>query len=142
MDQTALVDEQIADGKRLLDRLGEAGFPVTAAGWVRESERGRWYLYLASPVVEHQGIGAAYRRIHTLVRQMPQPFSIGPFEVKAVGPEEPIAEALLDLQRRHPGRSSFHYSGSQLGGVDIEGAYIYPVIAAADQTERQVSGVK
>ena len=101
MDQTPLVNEQIEDGKRLLDRLGEAGFAVTAAAWLRDSEHEHWYLYVISPVVEDQGRGAAYRRIHPLVRQMPPPFEIGPFDVMAARPHEPIAERLLDLRRRH-----------------------------------------
>jgi hypothetical protein len=142
MDQTTLVDEQIADGKRLLDRFREAGFPVTIAGWIWASERGRWHLYVASPVVEDEGIGAAYLRIHALVRQMPQPFSIGPFDVKAIRPKAPLAEAMLDLHRRHPGRSFFPFGGSQFGGVEVEGVYIYPPVALPDQTERQVPGVK
>jgi hypothetical protein len=131
MDQTPLVDEQIADGKRFLDRLGEAGFPVTAAGWVHETQRWRPHLCLVSPVVEDQGIGNAYRRVHTLVREMPQPCSIGPFDLMVFGPDEPLAEALVDLQRRHPGRSSFHFGGSHLGGVEVESVYLYPPVAVA-----------
>jgi len=73
---------------------------------------------------------------------MPQLFSIGPFEVKAIGPHKPIAEVMLDLHRRHPRRSSYHFGGSQLGGVNIEGAYNYPPVAVADQTDGQVSGKK
>jgi len=142
MDQKTLVDEQIADGKRFLDLLGEAGFPLTAAGWVGESERWYWHLYIVSPVVEDQGIGTAYLRIHALLRQVPQPFSLGPFDVKAIGPHEPLAEAILELQRRHPGRSFFHFGGSQLGGVEVEAIHFYPSVALAEQTDRQVSGVK
>ena len=142
MDQTPLVDEQIADGKRLLDRLREAGFPVTAAGWVRETERWRWHLYIVSPVVDEQGIGDAYLRIQMVVRQMPQPFSLGPFDIMAVEPHQPLAEAILDLQRRHPGRSWFHFGGSHIGVVEIEAVYLYPPVAVADQTNRQGSGVK
>jgi hypothetical protein len=142
MDKTTLVDEQIADGKRLVDRLGEAGFPVTAAGWVRETERWRWHLYIVSPVVEDEGIGSAYRRIHTLVRQMPQPFTLGPFDVMAIGPHEPLAEAMVDLHRRHPGRSSYHFGGSHFGDVEVEAVYSYPPVAVAEQPDGQVSGGK
>jgi hypothetical protein len=131
MDQTTLVDEQIADGKRFLDWLGEAGFPVIAAGWVRESERWRWYLDIVSPVVEEQGIRNAYHRLNTLVREMPQPCSIGPLDLMVFGPDEPLAEALLDLQHRHPGRSYFHLGGSNLRGVEIEAVYLYPPVEVA-----------
>jgi hypothetical protein len=142
MDQTTLVDEQIADGKRLLARLREAGFPVTAAAWIRESERWRWHLYIVSPVVEDQGIGTAYLRIHALVRQMPQPFSVGPFDVMAVGPHEPKAKAILDLHRRHPGRSFLQFGGSQFGGVEVEAVYIYPPVAVSEQADGNTVDVK
>jgi hypothetical protein len=74
MDQGAWVSEQINDGKGFLERLAEEGVPVTAAAWVKESENGRWYLYLATPLVpEDGGKRPAYRRINTVFRQMPQP---------------------------------------------------------------------
>jgi hypothetical protein len=142
MDQTTLVDEQIADGKRFLNHLAEAGFPVLAAAWVRETERWRWHLYLVSPVAEGQGIRTAYRRLRTVMREMPQPFSLGPFDIMAVEPHDPMGEALLDLQRRHLGRSWFPFGGSQFGAVEVEAVYLYPPVADAEQTNRPVSGVK
>ena len=142
MDQTILVNEQIAEGKQLLDRLREAGFPVTAAGWIWESERSQWYLYVVSPIVEDEGRGIAYRRIHAVVRQMPQGFSIEPLDVMAVGLHQPLGEAMLDLYRRQPGRSSYRLGNTRFGDVEIEGAYIYPPVAVADQTDGQRSGVK
>jgi hypothetical protein len=125
-----------------VERLAEAGFPVTAAGWVGETERWYWHLYIVTPVVEDERIGSAYRRIHTLLRQMPQPFPLSTLDVMAVGPHEPLGEALVDLQRRHPGRSYFHFGGSQLNGVEVEAVYLYPPVAVAKQTDGQVSGVK
>jgi hypothetical protein len=54
MDQGPLVSEQIEDGKRFLERLAAQDVPVTAAAWIKESERPRWYLYLATPLVPKQ----------------------------------------------------------------------------------------
>jgi hypothetical protein len=142
MDQIPLVEEQIADGRRFLARLGEVGFPVTAAAWVRETERWRPHLYVVTPL-EDEGSGDAYVQLFALMRQMPQPFSLDPlFDVMALGRHEPLAEALLDLQRRHPGRSSFHFGGTQFGGVEVEDVYLYPPVAVADQTDREVSEAK
>jgi hypothetical protein len=143
VDQTTLVDEKVRDGKRLLDQFSETGFPVIAAGWIRETDRYYWHLYVVSPVVDTEGKGPAYRRIHPLLRQMPQPFSIAPLsEVKALGPHEPLAKAMLDLQRRYPGRSYFHFGGSQFGGVAVEVVYLYPSASVPDQTDGQASAAK
>jgi hypothetical protein len=140
MDQTTLVDEQIANGKRLRERFAEAGFPLAALAWVRETERWNWQLYVVSPVVEDQGIHLAYRRIRELIQQTPQPLQLGPFDVMAVGPHEPLGEALVDLQRQHPGQSYFHFGGSQLNGVEVEAVYLYPPVAVGEQSNRQAVG--
>ena len=58
MDQATLVDMQIEDGRRLVERLVGAGVPVTVAAWVKESESGWWYLYLVTPLVVGDGVPA------------------------------------------------------------------------------------
>ena len=55
MAQETLVGMQFKEGRRLLDRLAREGVPVTAAAWVKESESGDWYLYLATPLVAEDG---------------------------------------------------------------------------------------
>jgi hypothetical protein len=131
MDQATLVDGQIEEGRKLIDRLIGEGFPVTAAAWVKESESGRWYLYLATPLVPPQGgTREAYRRLNAVRRQMPPPFWIGPFQVKVVGSGSPLAEAVQELHRRYPGNRLIPFEGPQLGGLSIEGAYVYPPAAA------------
>ncbi len=139
MDQATLVEEEIADGKRVLVRFGEAGIPVTAAAWILECDTGRWYLYIVSPVVEGQGIRATYRRVLSVFDQLPQPLSFGPFKVRAFGPRESVAQAILDLQRRHPGRSFIHFGGSHLGEREIEAVYLYPPAGASGQQDGQTS---
>jgi hypothetical protein len=134
MDQEALVTEQIEDGKRFLERLVAEGVPVTAAFWVKESENGRWYLYIATPLVSEDGDSLeAYRRINAVFRQMPEPFGIGPFRFRAVAPSSPVGEAVVYWQKHYPGKGSFYYPGYRLGDVNVEGAYIYRPIPAPVQ---------
>jgi hypothetical protein len=132
MDQGSLVEMQIEDGKRLIDRLVEEGIPVAAAGWLKEAEDGQWFLYIASPLVDEEGATkAAYRRVNAVIRQMPQPFWIHPLEIKLVEPGSPIARAMRELNARIPGPSPIRYGGAQIGGMSIEGAYIYPPVLAS-----------
>jgi len=123
---------QIADGKRLVDRLAEEGVPVIGACWLKEAEAGQWFLYLITPLVnEKRDTRPAYRRVNAVLDQMPQPFWIDPMEYKVVGPDSAVGKALHDLYR-HPRRTSPLRSGSgQLDGVSIEGAYVYPPVSAA-----------
>jgi hypothetical protein len=131
MDQLTLVANQITDGQRLAEKLAQNGFEVTAAGWIRTTEDGQWFLYLVSPVVDEKGPLGAYRRVNALLRQMPQPFSVHSLDVKLIGPTEPIAEGIQDMHRRYPAKSPIHLGETQLNGVSIDGAYIYPPLTAA-----------
>jgi hypothetical protein len=134
MDQGTLVSMQIEDGQRLLARLVEGGVPVTAAAWVKEEESGMWYLYLATPLVgEDTGTLPAYRRVNAVIRALPEPLGVGPFEIKVVAPSSPIGKALRDLQRRAHGSSPYYYRGTRLGDLSIEGAYVYPPVPAPVQ---------
>jgi hypothetical protein len=131
MDQATLVDMQIEDGKRLIDRLVEEGIGVTAAGWLRGAEDGQWFLYIATPLVDDEGATRkAYARVNAVIRQMPPPFWVDPMEVKLIGPNDPVAKALQSIHRHYPGNSSIRYGEGRLGGMTIEGAYVYPPVPA------------
>src|SRR5260370_42378433 len=97
MAQAALVEMQIKEGQTLIDRLTHEGIEVTAAAWVKESESGDWYLYLATPLVSEGGRkGPAYRRVNTVIREMEKEgFGMDPFEKKVVGPHDPIARDMV-----------------------------------------------
>lgn len=134
MDQSTLVNELIVDGEKLLKRLGEEGVPVTAAGWVKEAESGWWYLYIATPLIAKnwRGIKAAYHRVNTVWREMPEELALHLLGVKLVPPGDPIAKAVLGAQRRGSGAGSLSFGegGRLIGGVGVEGAYLYPLEGA------------
>jgi hypothetical protein len=124
MDPIPLVAEQIEDGRKLVARLMQEGFPVTAACWVKESDGGLWYLYLVSPVVDSRGPREGYRRVHAVIRQMP-PFQTDRMEVKLIGPTEAVAKAITSIRDRSSGRGGTWYDGSSLGMLPIDTAYLY-----------------
>ncbi len=129
MDTDALVDNLVEDGQKLVEHLWQSGFDLTAAFWLKASENGRWYFYVVSPDVEAEGLAQAYRRLHLLIRRMPQPFRIDPLEVRLIGPTDPIARDVLDIHSRVPGPRAcpIRWGGTRLGNVGIEGAYLYPL---------------
>jgi hypothetical protein len=131
VDQETLVDNQIEDGQKLAEELARAGIEVAAAFWLKAAEDSQWYFYVVTPVVEEEGLVRAYRRVHTVIRRMAQPFWIDPFEVKLIGPANPLAQDVLAVQRRHRSRGPIRYGGKHLGGASVEGAYLYPLPAAA-----------
>jgi hypothetical protein len=132
MDQIPLVTEQIEAGRTLIERLAANGIPITAATWVKESDSWQWYLYLVTPLVGADGATtSAYRTINTVLRTGPQPPEIDVFQIKAVGPAEPLGQAILNA-RPQPGKAGVSYGGISLGGVSVDGIYFYPPLVAAD----------
>jgi hypothetical protein len=131
MDQGKLVEKQINDGQRFIDRLVEEGIPITAAAWIKESESELWFLYLVTPLAsEDTDSRPVYGRVNAVLRQMPPGLWVGWMEVKVVGPDSRVGGALLDLHRQYPGQAPIRYRGAHLGGVSVEGAYVYPPVPA------------
>jgi hypothetical protein len=137
MDQGTVVSEQTESGKRLIKALVAGGFDVQVAFWAKPTDEGKWYLYLASPFVDDKGPRTAYRLVHRILRETPDLW-IDPFEIKVVGLNDSIARAASELTRPQVPGSPFaawgpkpypgmtRFGGSTLGGVDVDGAYIYP----------------
>jgi hypothetical protein len=132
MDQETLVKERIDDGKKVVDQLPGLGFEVTAALWIQAIDDGEWRFYLISPVVETVGLTAAYGKLHTAIRAMP-PSRIDPLEVRLLGPSDPVARDVLAIYQCFPQSRGYAtwWQGKHLGGVNIEGAYLYPLPANA-----------
>jgi hypothetical protein len=133
MDTDTLVKERIDDAAKLVKELPQEGFEVMAALWLKSTENDRWRFYIVSPIAETEALPQAYGRLHTLIRQRPQPFAIDPLEVRLIGPTDPIARDVLDiLQRvRGPQVGPIRWSGIRLGNLSIDGAYLYPLPAPA-----------
>src|SRR3974377_793470 len=101
MAQASLVEMQLTEGQTLVDRLTYEGICITAAAWVKESDSGDWYLYLATPLVtEERGKKPAYQRVNAVIRKMEEEgFGMDPFAKKVIGPHDPIAKDIV--ARRH-----------------------------------------
>ena len=138
MDQGAVVSEQTESGRRLIEALVAGGFDVQVAFWAKPTDEGKWFLYLASPTVDEKGPANAYRFVYRILGQLHDSW-IDPLEVRVVGSNDSLAQAALAVTRprmadgpfaiRHanpsyPGMTRF--GGSTLGGISIDGAYIYP----------------
>ena len=142
MDSDAVVTEQTESGKRLIEALGTAGFEVRAAFWAKPTEEGTWYLYLVSPAVDEKGPAAAYSSVFDVMRQL-SGLWIGPLEIKVLGLEDSLAQAAIAKmmpkargnpfagQNGNPNPGMTRFGGSILGGVSIDGAYIYPLVQPA-----------
>ena len=129
MDQGSLVENQIKDGARIVEALRASGFDVVAAWWMKETEEGLWFLYVASKEVDEKGIKAAYHAIHIVMRDLGELW-VDRFKVKMVGPENLITKDVLNILAHSSGRLPPRFGGRKLGNVTIDGSYIYPPAVA------------
>ncbi len=126
MDQNPLVNEHRETGEAIASQCAAAGIDVTAAFWVKPSEDGQWYLYLASRDVEDRGLHEAFRRVLAAIRQINPPPQIDILgDLKLIGATNPITQDILSIQSRYPASLSTWYRGRQLGNMAIDEAYLY-----------------
>jgi len=85
--------------RSLSKRLLSGRVRVTAAFWLQTSDDGKLYFYIVSPLVEKDGPASAYRRLHTAIRQLPQPSWIDPLRVKLIGENDRLAKRRSDIDR-------------------------------------------
>jgi hypothetical protein len=97
---------------------------VKAAFWLYTSEADQWFLYVVSDVVDQLGTTEAYKIVYRSMRRLPGIW-INPFEVKLVGPDDPIAKEIVDFQAKTHAPLPTRVRGSRLGNIYIENAYIY-----------------
>jgi hypothetical protein len=124
MDTGPLVDEQLEAAARFLDKFRKYA-PVQAAFWLKDSDEGLWYLYLASDQINDDNFDLAYREVGRIDRELQDPW-FNVFRVKVLGIEEPLAKAVLDQIRRYGSKRPIRLFGTTLGGRSVEELYVYP----------------
>src|SRR5713226_5821339 len=116
MAQAALVEMQIKEGQTLIERLAHEEIAVTAAGWVKESDSGDWYLYLATPLVgEDRSTRTAYRRINAVLRKMEEEgFGMDSFAIRVISPQDLIAKDMAAHREARPAGPPRRFRGNRL----------------------------
>jgi hypothetical protein len=129
MDQDTFVldDDKRDGGAELIDRFSKK-WPVQTAFWVKPSDRDRWFLYIAAAGIDHSNIREGYEEVLRLVKTMRGPY-FDPFQVNLVESEDPLVSDVMELHRRYAQvkLSPTNFNASYLGGMSIEGAYLYPL---------------
>jgi hypothetical protein len=125
MATDTLVDVQFEEGRKLINLLAETGFDVTAACWVRTSEPDRWVLYIATDVVDRDGLHAAYLALNPVYRSIPDAWVLFS-HVKLIGVDNPITRDILAIRGQLPTRSAIRSRRPYLGDVATEEVYVYP----------------
>jgi hypothetical protein len=94
MDKPGLVEQDVREGRRLIEALDRAGFPLPVACWLNLKEIGVWQLRLGSPLVQEQGSRSVYGTIQTILAAATPKIAINLDDIKVVAESDPIAMEL------------------------------------------------
>jgi hypothetical protein len=98
------------------------------AFWVKPSDSERWFLHIAAAEIDDSNVDEGYKEVLRLMKNLQTPY-FDAFQVKLVKSEDPLVRAVMELHQRYARVkvSPIHYNGHYLGGMSLEGAYLYPL---------------
>jgi hypothetical protein len=127
MDKTALVDTSIENGRRLIESLDKAEFPVDAALWLYSPDSDDWRLTIASNLVDRLGPLQTYGRVQTVLTSLPPESRLALKDISVVSPKSPLIQAFRRAARAAPDGHEFRLRQSAINGMFVEDAYVYRV---------------
>lgn len=131
-----LVTEQIEAGEELIREFDRYA-PVSVAFWAKPTDADDLYLYIASDHIDDTNFDVAYGeivRIFANNRAQPAYQWLDQFRIKLLyGSSRPAQEA-IKIRDRFSAPIPTRFGGTSLGGLSIDGAYIYPPLASMNQS--------
>lgn len=124
MDSTLLVDQDIEDGRKLIKALDRSKFALTGALWFYFSDARDWLLLLVSPLADTSGPTWCYRKIQSVIEDMPRNFGLSLSRISVVSPTDSLIR-LLGKAIHVEGTSRVRFRRNTINGVFIEDALIY-----------------
>lgn len=127
MVTSALTEDMIIAGARLLKDLDDAGVEVQDALWIHQPESQTWRLIIAMPALKTRGPLQAYRRILEVESTLTaNKLTVGVENISVVDTKDPLIGALRKANSIHPLTES-RQPRMVLSGIYFEESYIYRV---------------
>jgi hypothetical protein len=135
MDQTAILNDQIARGRGLIEHLDQKGLSIQAAFWFYfddpDSESGTWKLIIASPEVDLLGHSKFYRKIWEELRILKDKIGISPLEVYIASPNDELVQLMkIAIVTGPKDLAGIRFTSNVVGGQFVKDAYIYRLSVA------------
>src|ERR1700730_7634524 len=124
MDPGPLVAEQIEAGAKFLAEFAKS-YPLQEAFWLKDSEEGGWFLYVASDQITDENFDVAYGEVVRIAGTQQDPW-FDPFQLKVIGADDPLAKATVEVRSRYPAPKPIRLQSRTFGGVAVEAVYLYP----------------
>lgn len=132
MNQEPLVNEQIEAGEEFVRDFTDH-YSVAAAFWINPADSERWYLYVASAEISADNLPDAYGDVVRCVGGNTNQW-LDPFQIKLLNSANPLAASVIEIRDLYNLKTPMRYRESNIAGMGIDGAYIYPPIAATSAT--------
>jgi len=117
-----LVANSIDGGRKLLEALDRAGFPVNAAFWYLHE--GTWRFLIASSVVDAQGPMEAYRKVNGILQANVTGLNLS--DIAVISSHDPRVRLLRTVAGTPPQAIiGVRFTANTINNVFIEDAYIY-----------------
>jgi hypothetical protein len=123
VDTTTLVDRDLEEGQRALDRLAGEGIPVRAACLLKLQDRIKPSLYIATPLVDLKGPIQAYRDVLAPLTSLDG--MLDALDVSLVGEKHPLVQEVRSRNRRRGG-GFVSPDFNTFGGMAVDEVYVYP----------------
>ncbi|MGB3266367.1 MAG: hypothetical protein WBA89_20700 [Microcoleus sp.] len=128
MATATLVNQEIEEGKRLIDALNTAGLSVDSALWIYAIEPETWRLMLTSPLYDSKGPLKSYEEILSIFRQVKPELKIDWTAIVAVSVKHKLIEGLRQLQKHWDlNLSGKRMTNNMVNQMLISDAYIYQI---------------
>jgi hypothetical protein len=128
MDKTTLVEQDMKDGRKLIQALDKAGFPIEAALWYYLTESEVWRLMIASPRVDQRSSREASTFVQSVLAKLPKDFGITLTNISVVSPKEELIRLLKAAIHTGPHEiAGIRFSRNVIDNTFIDDAYIYRV---------------
>lgn len=125
MVNTTLVDTQIEDGERILRQLDADRFKVVSALWFFDTQKEKWILLIATPLVKTVGPRESYAKMKKSLDKLVQRLDTATLDVTLIKPEHDLLRALKSALRVGPGISRIRFTSTVINGKLIEDALVY-----------------
>lgn len=125
MVSTSLVNTQIEDGEKIVRQLDTDEFAVDAALWFFDTQKEKWILYIASPLVGSIGPRKSYDKLRESLDRMENKLKTPALEISLIKPEHDILQTLKLVIKTGPEISRIRFTGNVINGIPIEDALIY-----------------
>jgi hypothetical protein len=124
MVKAPLVIPDVNFGKDVLRVLDAAGFPLSAAMWLKEDAD--WILILGTPLYEEVGPMDAYLRLRSAL-STEGPISLGELPLRLEGNRSPLIKALRKTFGKTASVEGMRLGGQTVGTTWIDDGYVYRI---------------